>query len=120
MHSLRSPLHIPFTYQYVCAPVGAHSLRFTCFASHTLSILTCSISIPPKTPLWCSLNSQVLIGELRQQLFKVTISNNTNLVDKPPHKPRRPFISLHSSLKNKSVFRFCGLYVSTRHWILFL
>src|SRR5690606_39119427 len=47
MHSLRSPLHIPFTYQFVCAPVGAHSLPFTCFASHTLSFLTRSYFIPP-------------------------------------------------------------------------
>ncbi len=47
MNSLRSPLHIPFTYQFVCAPVGAHSLPFTCFASHTLSILTRSYFIPP-------------------------------------------------------------------------
>ena len=47
MNSLRSPLHIPFTYQFVCAPVGAHSLPFTCFASHTLSFLTRSYSIPP-------------------------------------------------------------------------
>src|SRR5690606_11894973 len=47
MHSLRSPLHIPFTYQFVCAPVGAHSLPFTCFASHTLSLLTRSYFIPP-------------------------------------------------------------------------
>lgn len=47
MNSLRSPLHIPFTYQFVCAPVGAHSLPFTCFASHTLSFLTRSYFIPP-------------------------------------------------------------------------
>ena len=47
MHSLRSPLHIPFTYQVSCAPVGARHLPFTCFASHTLSLLTRSYFIPP-------------------------------------------------------------------------
>ena len=70
MYSLRSPLHIPFTYQVVCAPVGAHHLPFTCFASHTTLNPHLQLFHPPKPLLWCSLNSHsFLLGVCRCLLF---------------------------------------------------
>jgi len=69
MHSLRSPLHIPFTYQVSCAPVGARHLPFTCFASHSL-LPHSQLLHPPKPHLRCSLNSQsFLLGVCRCLLF---------------------------------------------------
>src|SRR5690606_38669380 len=70
MNSLRSPLHIPFTYQFVCAPVGAHSLPFTCFASHHSLLPHSQLFHPPKPLLRCSLHSQYfLLGVCRCLLF---------------------------------------------------
>lgn len=48
MNSLRSPLHIPFTYQVPCAPVGARHLPFTCFASHATLLPHPWLLHPPK------------------------------------------------------------------------
>ena len=41
-------MHIAFTYQVVCAPVGAHHLPFTCFATHTSLHPHLQLLHPPK------------------------------------------------------------------------
>jgi len=69
INSLRSPLYISFTFLVVCAPVGAHHQPFTCFASHTLSFLTRSYSIPPNPNKVFVKLTAFLIGGLSLLIF---------------------------------------------------